>query len=146
MSFAALLQIVLDQFGKIAGAWPLLAKLLAKYGGQLVAAAEAVGDLNIGETPDNLKAAILNFLTAEKDKASGPVQKIMYAMLIAAVPSLIDGVWDQLHANGRVSAKAETFTCDPPKLSYQPDETVVLAETVHAMAHCDHSDLLGLPA
>lgn len=104
MSWAMLISILIAVFNqRMTAGWPLLKKLLERLGGQVQADAEAAGDLVIGAAPDTLKAAIVQFLQKQRE-SSGVVMKLIYTLLLNVLPNLLDGVWDELFAQGRVPA------------------------------------------
>lgn len=109
MSWAMLIQILIAVFNqRMSAGWPLLKKLLDRLGGQVQADAEAAGDMVIGAAPDALKDAIVQFLQKQREK-SGVVMKVVYSLLLNALPNLLDGVWDELFTQQRVPAVFSAF-------------------------------------
>lgn len=131
MSWAMLLPILISVFNqRMAAGWPLLKKLLDRLGGQVQADAESAGDAVIGAAPEALKESIIQFLQKQRDK-SGVVLKIVYSLLLNALPGLLDGIWDELFTLGRVPAVFATF----PAISMSPpaSEEAAYAEAYAAV-------------
>lgn len=128
MSWAMLIPIVLDLIAKRAEAgFPFIKTLIDRFRGKIVEDAEAdTVVITVGAAPDELKNQLIVWLEAQKAKA-GVGMKFVYAVLIRFVPMVLDSVWDNLFAMGKVGSLAADF---PP--------------TVAATAEVTEDDLLGL--
>lgn len=110
MTWSAIIAIVIEILKqRSAAGWPLLKLLLERWGIKIQNDADAdVAPITVGAAPQELKDQIVAWLEAQKAK-SGIVMKFVYSAVIAAVPLVIDQIWDKFFQMGHVAAASDTF-------------------------------------
>jgi hypothetical protein len=110
MSTAALIALFLENLKQRADAgFPVLKKFLDKWLNRIQAAIPQTTDIvTFGAAPPDLLATIVKFLE-DRRAESGLVMKVVFQVLIAAVPSVINELWDRLFTMSLVAQGSSAF-------------------------------------
>lgn len=134
MSTALLIELLLQVIAaRTAAGWPMLKKLLDRFGNKIKSDAEQIPDALIGAAPTELKETLTQLLIKLRDGAK-PGMKLVYTLLLSVLPQVADAIWDRLFDQKKVGAPSTAFPmlamAGPPAIEDEVIKSSLTAEEI----------------